>query len=845
MTDILTRILDIPIDQHDRAVERDLIDSFDPDDDLETVLRDTRAERVLLNPPKKKISPSLDNPTLEAIAQQIASRLGRAIPAKPKKSGSMSQLARADARADARVGALLASADRLMGIKTPLKTPSKTGSKTGSRDVAPEPVEHPGTWANYIFSSPTVQNIYQMRTAGRAGAGAVLMENGKVALLDVGGNVEKVEAPVMVHPIVAPPVALAAPPGVTSFGPFVVVKSNKPKGTVASTQNAGKPSIDSGKKQGSTAYAPDGLQSEPRGLLDVFDPRHNMREMAKELLLLEDHVAQPAKHCPDCIRKHLLRSEALAEEAVQLDVDGEYQEYLLPLPGQIRNLQRAFLDNEAVSDRAASLKGRLALQQQVRSMRKVLSKRGFSALAFKPSEPVDPALGPVGAPIYPLPGDLGTVSGSAARTPIVFAMDRGSDARVGMEAEETRERAGHRTGRIQARLGADTSLVLDPLPSTVMAALRRRVSAGDLQNNPIPVLYRTRDTPGPTSLTTVGEGLVTNLRGEGELVVQTLQVPPRTVIVPIGDAVLDLSGDEAFTAIPWPDSLPVTRDLSGRGARGVDSATQAGRAESFSISKEEHPNRWLMIRLIASVLWPVVDGFALRMVQEISPVVPAEPATTPASPPASSVKLGIAPVMSLPDAARRAILQRLLVAAVVNAVYESGLDSGIEGDLGHAVGLFQLRDDGAGIGMSKAARKDPFLNTGRIGQRFLEVRKFFERLGKAEAAVPGSTAPSEWTEAFTRYVEAPGAIPGKPGLVEKVRGDTTAASFTRQSLDIPHAPAEVVVAPEVEDTGFRPGVWVIGGIAAVAAAVGVGTAWNTYQKKQAYPKNQIMNRFSR
>jgi hypothetical protein len=147
--------------------------------------------------------------------------------------------------------------------------------------------------------------------------------------------------------------------------------------------------------------------------------------------------------------------------------------------------------------------------------------------------------------------------------------------------------------------------------------------------------------------------------------------------------------------------------------------------------------------------------------------------------------------------------------------------------------------------MSKAARKDPFLNTGRIGQRFLEVRKFFERLGKAEAAVPGSTAPSEWTEAFTRYVEAPGAIPGKPGLVEKVRGDTTAASFTRQSLDIPHAPAETVAAPEVEDTGFRPGVWVIGGIAAVAAAVGVGTAWNTYQKKQAYPKNQIMNRFSR
>ena len=811
MSDILTRILDIPQDQRDRAAELDMLDAFDPDDDFSEVLQDSPEELAVLHPPKKGVPSPLSNPTLEAIAQQIAGRLGKAIPA----SKADRVKARRE-RLDAQVSALLVSADRVMGIK-----------KQGSRTVAPEGVEHTGTWANYVFSSPTVQAIYQMRTMGRAGAGAVLMENGKVALLDVNGNVEKVEEPAMVHPITPAPVAMAAP--------------------------AGKP----GKagKHGSTAYAP---ASEPRGLLDVFDPRHNMREMAKEMLLLEDHMAQPAKFCPDCIRKHLLRTEALAEEAVQLDVEGEHQEYLLPLPGQVRNLQRAFLDNEAVSDRAASLKGRLALQQQVRSMRKALSKKSFSALAFKPSAPVDPALGPEGAPIWPQPGESGTVNGSpagsAGRTPVMFALDRGSagapgapGAQSGTLGGASRGKVGwngHRTGlerdgsRQGSHLGADASkapAVLDPLPSTVVAAIRRRVSAGDLQDHPIPVFYRTRVTTGPASgTTTIGEGLVTNARSEGELVIQTLEVPPRTVVVPTGDVVLDLSADDAFTAIPWPTSLPVTRDLSGRGARGADSQAQASRAEDFSIDKSEHPERWRMIRVIASVLWPVVDGFALRMAQG------QQKANASTDTAAEKDALGAdTPEMSLRDAARRAILQRLLVAAVVNAVYESGLDPNVEADGGHDVGLFQLRDDGAGVGMSKAARRDPFLNTGRIGQRFLEVKKFFEPLGVSEAVTPGSTAPSAWTEAFTRYVEAPSAIPGKPGLVEKVRGDTTAAAFTRRSLETAHAPAEVTLVPGDGVDRFRPALWVLGGIGTVVAGVGIKAVWDARQQEKG------MYRFSR
>jgi len=40
--------------------------------------------------------------------------------------------------------------------------------------------------------------------------------------------------------------------------------------------------------------------------------------MCKELTLLEDHLTQSSKRCPDCITKHFLKCEALAEEGMSL-----------------------------------------------------------------------------------------------------------------------------------------------------------------------------------------------------------------------------------------------------------------------------------------------------------------------------------------------------------------------------------------------------------------------------------------------------------------------------------------------------------------------------------------------
>ena len=54
-------------------------------------------------------------------------------------------------------------------------------------------------------------------------------------------------------------------------------------------------------------------------LLPVNDAMHNVREIVKQMLLLEDHLFQKEKQCRMCITKHMLTIEALAEEAVTLE----------------------------------------------------------------------------------------------------------------------------------------------------------------------------------------------------------------------------------------------------------------------------------------------------------------------------------------------------------------------------------------------------------------------------------------------------------------------------------------------------------------------------------------------
>ena len=55
------------------------------------------------------------------------------------------------------------------------------------------------------------------------------------------------------------------------------------------------------------------------GALDpVSDPDYNIKEIIKQSILLEQHIADKNKRCKDCILKHILHCQALSEEAIML-----------------------------------------------------------------------------------------------------------------------------------------------------------------------------------------------------------------------------------------------------------------------------------------------------------------------------------------------------------------------------------------------------------------------------------------------------------------------------------------------------------------------------------------------
>lgn len=101
--------------------------------------------------------------------------------------------------------------------------------------------------------------------------------------------------------------------------------------------------------------------------LSLSSPLFNFREIAKQLLLLEDHLLHTDKHCPDCIRKHLMTVEALAEEAASLDSNQEYTE----TSERLAEVSRVWL--ERVIDTQPNEWA--AVGQQVRAIRKELVKQ--------------------------------------------------------------------------------------------------------------------------------------------------------------------------------------------------------------------------------------------------------------------------------------------------------------------------------------------------------------------------------------------------------------------------------------------------------------------------------------
>ena len=111
-------------------------------------------------------------------------------------------------------------------------------------------------------------------------------------------------------------------------------------------------------------------------MLDIFNPLFNVKEICKELVLLEAHLQSPEKRCGDCIRKHLLKAEAFAEEAIGLDKTGEHLHITKPIPTQIRSIQSMF--EGGASDHE--------IGQAARKIRKSLTPYCFKTKKNKPAQ---------------------------------------------------------------------------------------------------------------------------------------------------------------------------------------------------------------------------------------------------------------------------------------------------------------------------------------------------------------------------------------------------------------------------------------------------------------------------
>jgi hypothetical protein len=109
----------------------------------------------------------------------------------------------------------------------------------------------------------------------------------------------------------------------------------------------------------------------------VLEPLFNLREVCKQMILLEDHLFQPKRRCEDCIKKHSLAIEGFLEEAITLDIKSEYHklinETIVPFKKIMKNVDNKM--NEGLLDDKTCVNS----AQEIRVLRKELCLISYSA----------------------------------------------------------------------------------------------------------------------------------------------------------------------------------------------------------------------------------------------------------------------------------------------------------------------------------------------------------------------------------------------------------------------------------------------------------------------------------
>jgi hypothetical protein len=108
-------------------------------------------------------------------------------------------------------------------------------------------------------------------------------------------------------------------------------------------------------------------------LYKILDPRFNLREAAKNCILLEDHLFQYGKRCGDCIKKHCLMIEGFLEEGVTLDKNREHTEEFMIAIKEFREIFKE-LSGKLVDGSITDFDC-VQIAQQIRKLRKPLCQK--------------------------------------------------------------------------------------------------------------------------------------------------------------------------------------------------------------------------------------------------------------------------------------------------------------------------------------------------------------------------------------------------------------------------------------------------------------------------------------
>lgn len=105
-------------------------------------------------------------------------------------------------------------------------------------------------------------------------------------------------------------------------------------------------------------------------LFPIMDPRFNLREAAKNMILLEDHLFQMGKRCQDCILKHCLTIEGFLEEGITLDVN---YEYIKQFENSLNDFREIFMEiAEKKKNKTLTDEDCIKIAQKIRQVRKPL-----------------------------------------------------------------------------------------------------------------------------------------------------------------------------------------------------------------------------------------------------------------------------------------------------------------------------------------------------------------------------------------------------------------------------------------------------------------------------------------